>query len=59
MAPMAIPTFSGMTVAVMTVFVVPVFHCWVKELRSGSRCCHLASQDQPVFVFEEFHPTHS
>ena len=33
MVPMAIPTFGGMTVALVTVFVVPVLYCWVKELR--------------------------
>jgi Cu(I)/Ag(I) efflux system membrane protein CusA/SilA len=33
MVPMAIPSFGGMTVAVVTVFVVPVLYCWVKELR--------------------------
>ena len=27
---------AGMTVAVVTVFVVPVLYCWVKELRSTS-----------------------
>ena len=35
MVPMAIPTFGGMTVAVVTVFVVPVLYCGVKEW--GSR----------------------
>lgn len=38
MVPMAIPTFGGMTVAVVTVFVVPVLYCWVKEWRSSDAC---------------------
>ena len=33
MVPMAIPSFGGMTVALITVFVVPVLYCWVKETR--------------------------
>ena len=31
MVPMAIPTFGGMTVALLTVFVVPILYCWVAE----------------------------
>ena len=33
MLPMAIPTFGGMAVALVTVFVVPVLYCWVRELQ--------------------------
>jgi Cu(I)/Ag(I) efflux system membrane protein CusA/SilA len=33
MVPMAIPSFGGMAVALVTVFVVPVLYCWVKELQ--------------------------
>lgn len=33
MVPMAIPTFGGMTVAVLTVFVVPTLYCWIEEVR--------------------------
>jgi len=33
MVPMAIPSFGGMAVALVTVFVVPVLYCWVKEIR--------------------------
>ena len=33
MVPMAIPSFGGMTVAVATVFVVPVLYCWVEEIK--------------------------
>lgn len=33
MIPMAIPTFGGMTVALLTMFVVPVLYCAVKEIR--------------------------
>ncbi len=33
MAPMAIPSFGGMTVVVITVFVVPVLYCAIEERR--------------------------
>lgn len=33
MVPMAIPSFGGMAVALITVFVVPVFYCALKEFR--------------------------
>ena len=33
MVPMAIPTFGGMTVAILTVFVVPTLYCGIEELR--------------------------
>jgi Cu(I)/Ag(I) efflux system membrane protein CusA/SilA len=32
MVPMAIPSFGGMLIALLTVFVVPVLYCGVKEL---------------------------
>ena len=32
MVPMAIPSFGGMTVAVVTVFVVPVLYCAIEEM---------------------------
>lgn len=31
MVPMAIPSFGGMAVEIMTLFLVPVLYCWVKE----------------------------
>ncbi|WP_066852858.1 efflux RND transporter permease subunit [Halodesulfovibrio spirochaetisodalis] len=31
MVPMAIPSFGGMSIALLTVFVVPVLYCWVEE----------------------------
>jgi copper/silver efflux system protein len=31
MVPMAIPSFGGMIIALLTVFVVPVLYCWVEE----------------------------
>ncbi|WP_339910174.1 efflux RND transporter permease subunit [Symmachiella dynata] len=31
MVPMAIPSFGGMTIEIMTMLVVPVLYCWVKE----------------------------
>ncbi|WP_430735485.1 efflux RND transporter permease subunit [Halodesulfovibrio aestuarii] len=33
MVPMAIPSFGGMSIALLTVFVVPVLYCWVEEYR--------------------------
>ncbi|MCA8952653.1 MAG: efflux RND transporter permease subunit, partial [Planctomycetes bacterium] len=35
MVPMAIPSFGGMLIAMLTVFVVPVLYCAIKELRLG------------------------
>lgn len=37
MIPMAIPTFGGMTVALLSMFVVPVLYCGVKELVANHR----------------------
>ena len=34
MIPMAIPTFGGMTVALLSMFVVPVLYCAVQELKT-------------------------
>jgi Cu(I)/Ag(I) efflux system membrane protein CusA/SilA len=31
MVPMAIPSFGGMTIQILTVLVVPVLYCWLKE----------------------------
>ena len=33
MVPMAIPSFGGMIIALLTVFVVPVLYCWMEELK--------------------------
>ncbi|MFP7754718.1 efflux RND transporter permease subunit [Thermodesulfobacteriota bacterium B35] len=33
MVPMAIPSFGGMSIAILTVFVVPVLYCWREEVR--------------------------
>jgi Cu(I)/Ag(I) efflux system membrane protein CusA/SilA len=33
MVPMAIPSFGGMIIALLTVFVVPVLYCSVEEYR--------------------------
>ncbi|QDT32234.1 efflux RND transporter permease subunit [Thalassoglobus polymorphus] len=33
MIPMAIPSIGGMTIAIMTMLVVPVLYCWVKEIK--------------------------
>jgi Cu(I)/Ag(I) efflux system membrane protein CusA/SilA len=33
MVPMAIPSFGGMTVAVITLFVVPVLYCMIEEIK--------------------------
>jgi len=37
MVPMAIPSFGGMVIAMLTVFVVPVLYCWVEEGRVKAR----------------------
>ena len=34
MVPMAIPSFGGMAIALLTVFVVPVLYCWAAEFRA-------------------------
>lgn len=45
MVPMAIPSFGGMTIAILTVFVVPTLYCFVEEfkfkrgLKNGSTDC--------------------
>jgi Cu(I)/Ag(I) efflux system membrane protein CusA/SilA len=33
MVPMAIPSFGGMAIEVLTMLIVPVLYCWVKEVR--------------------------
>ncbi|MCC7431772.1 efflux RND transporter permease subunit [bacterium] len=33
MLPMAIPSFGGMLIEMISLFVVPVLYCWIKELR--------------------------
>ena len=35
MVPMAIPSFGGMTVVLLTVFVVPTLYCWLEERKVG------------------------
>ena len=35
MVPMAIPSFGGMSVVIITVFVVPTLYCLVAEMRAG------------------------
>ncbi|MDR1632451.1 MAG: efflux RND transporter permease subunit [Dysgonamonadaceae bacterium] len=38
MVPMAIPTFGGMLIQSMTMFVVPVLQCWWREGRRAPTC---------------------
>lgn len=33
MVPMAIPSFGGMTIEILTMLIVPVLYCWLKELQ--------------------------
>jgi Cu(I)/Ag(I) efflux system membrane protein CusA/SilA len=33
MVPMAVPSFGGMLLAVVTIFLVPVLYCWIKEAK--------------------------
>jgi Cu(I)/Ag(I) efflux system membrane protein CusA/SilA len=37
MVPMAIPSFGGMTIEVLTMLVVPVLYSWIKEVRISER----------------------
>ena len=37
MVPMAIPSFGGMTIQILTVLVVPVLYCWLKETKIHRR----------------------
>ncbi|MEN8714139.1 MAG: efflux RND transporter permease subunit [Verrucomicrobiales bacterium] len=47
MVPMAIPTFGGMTVAILTVFVIPTLYCWIEEIR-WKRTGRLSAVDTQV-----------
>ncbi|MBC5991258.1 efflux RND transporter permease subunit [Pontibacter cellulosilyticus] len=42
MIPMAIPTFGGMVVALITLFIVPVLYSWREEVKVGKRVKELA-----------------
>ncbi|MGD9160595.1 MAG: efflux RND transporter permease subunit [Desulfobacteraceae bacterium] len=33
MVPMAIPSFGGMLIVIITMFVVPVSYCWIREIK--------------------------
>jgi Cu(I)/Ag(I) efflux system membrane protein CusA/SilA len=33
MVPMAIPSFGGMTIEILTMLIVPVLYCWLKEVK--------------------------
>ena len=33
MVPMAIPSFGGMTIALITVLIVPCLYCWREEFK--------------------------
>jgi Cu(I)/Ag(I) efflux system membrane protein CusA/SilA len=33
MVPMAIPSFGGMTIELLTMLIVPVLYCWIREMR--------------------------
>ncbi len=35
MVPMAIPSFGGMTIEMLTMLIVPVLYCWLRERRVG------------------------
>jgi Cu(I)/Ag(I) efflux system membrane protein CusA/SilA len=42
MVPMAIPSFGGMSIALLTVFVVPVLYCWREETLLSNRLRSIA-----------------
>jgi Cu(I)/Ag(I) efflux system membrane protein CusA/SilA len=46
MAPMAIPSFGGMLVVLLSIFIVPVLYCWVEEVKLG----HAESATEPTAV---------
>ena len=49
MVPMAIPTFGGMLIQSMTMFVVPVFQCWWREgLLKKEETGQCLAQNRPV-----------
>ena len=37
MVPMAIPSFGGMMIEVITMLIVPVLYCWIQEVRLGRK----------------------
>jgi Cu(I)/Ag(I) efflux system membrane protein CusA/SilA len=37
MVPMAIPSFGGMTIEILTMLLVPVLYCWIKEAKVKKR----------------------
>ncbi|MFQ6036369.1 MAG: efflux RND transporter permease subunit, partial [Sedimentisphaerales bacterium] len=37
MVPMAIPSFGGMLIVLISIFVVPVLYCWIKETKIGKQ----------------------
>jgi len=37
MVPMAIPSFGGMLVVLISIFIVPVLYCWIEELKLKTR----------------------
>lgn len=49
MVPMAIPTFGGMLIQSMTMFVVPVFQCWWREglLKKEEKARNAAKNSSP------------
>ncbi len=47
MVPMALPSVGGMTVELVTLFVVPVLYCWIEELRASS---HALKGKSPTFI---------
>ncbi|MBN1359399.1 MAG: efflux RND transporter permease subunit [Sedimentisphaerales bacterium] len=50
MVPMAIPSFGGMAIEIITMLIVPVLYCAVKEfkLKTGIRDAHLADTVEAV-----------
>ena len=45
MVPMAIPSFGGMTIALLSVFIVPILYCWVEERNLKKRSHPRAATD--------------
>ena len=45
MVPMAIPSFGGMSIAILSVFIVPILYCWMEE-RKLKRALRRASRNE-------------
>jgi len=47
MVPMALPSFGGMTIDIITIFVVPTIYCLVKEIEFKTRSIASNNEEEP------------